>query len=318
MMKIIEHMEEARLMISLAFSIKEIGSIFLKFFKKIKGLFNNVKNIFRKFKPLLYPLMAIFVVCMASFVCSMRLLKIKRIKIHVKNAPPELNKLKILHISDIHNASEKNITLNIWKSIEKEDFDMAFITGDMTVSNYKQLIPLKESLKALSERVPVYFVDGNHEIFSYEETKNFLEEINIRVLENEKVQLDINGGELEIIGLRDYTTLKAQNFEPFHKVFEKEVKEGFRIVLEHQPQIIDMLSDYENLLVLSGHTHGGQIRLPFMKTIYAPNQGFFPKWGDGLYESGKNMLYISRGIGTTIFPVRFFNRPEIAVIEIMC
>jgi len=316
MIKITEYMEEARLFISLAFSIKEIGSGFFKCYKRIKKFFSDIKNVLGKLRPLLYPVLALFVLCIVSFVCSMRFLKVKKVKIHAENAPLELNKLRMLHISDIHNASEKNITLDIWKSIEKETFDIAFITGDMTVSDFKQMLPLKESLKELAERVPVFFVDGNHEVFSYEKTRKFLEEINIRVLENEKITIDMNGGKLEIIGLRDYATLKSQNFKPFYEVFEKEEKEGFRIVLEHQPQIIEMLSDYDNLLVLSGHTHGGQIRLPFMKTIYAPNQGFFPKWGDGLYESGKNMLYISRGIGTTIFPIRFFNRPEIAIIEI--
>lgn len=248
----------------------------------------------------------------------MKWLKIKQEKVNIKNAPKEFNNLSILHISDIHNASKNKVSLNIWEKINELQFDIVVITGDMTVSGFSNISPLIPHLKNISKRCPVFFVDGNHEKEHYEEIKQLLEGAGVKVLNNEKVTVNIKGCELPIIGLRDYYTLQKGRFKEFKNLFMNEEKDSFRIILQHQPQIIDKLEKFSNLLIFSGHTHGGQVRIPFFPTLFAPGQGILPKYGDGMYHVGNNILYISRGIGTTTFKIRFFNRPEIAVIKILC
>ena len=97
---------------------------------------------------------------------------------------------------------------------------------------------------------------------------------------------------------------------------------GFHIILSHQPQIFDWFKKGKipfSALILAGHTHGGQVRLPFAPTLFAPGQGIFPGYGDGWFqrEDGTIKMFISRGIGATYFPIRMFNPPEIVIIEVM-
>ncbi|MCL2564329.1 MAG: metallophosphoesterase [Defluviitaleaceae bacterium] len=252
----------------------------------------------------------------ANIAMSLKLPRLIKADLPIDNLPEHIRGLKILHVSDIHNKSKYYVNVNIWKTVFKEDFDIAVITGDMTKDFFDQVLPLREPLSELASRVPTFFVDGNHEKAHFREMKKFMESLGVVVLDDRKITLGINGGSLEILGIRDYYYQKRQGFKPFKHLMEDEVKCGFRILLSHQPQIIEGLSYFKDILVLSGHTHGGQIRLPFVDTIIAPGQGFFPKFGDGFYKVKNCYLYISRGIGASRIPVRLFNRPEVAVLTL--
>ena len=252
----------------------------------------------------------------ANVALSMNWLKISKKNVEIKNLPPHLEGLRILHISDIHNNSHKYLSLDIWKKVFKNDFDIAFITGDLTQAYFDHALPLRKGLCELARRVPVFFVDGNHERFHFKQMKEFLESCGIIVLDDKKIVLEVDVGNLEILGTRDYYYQKYNHFKPFMKLMGDEVRCGFRILLSHQPQIIDRLSYFQDILVLSGHTHGGQVRLPFLPIAYAPGQGFFPKYSCGLYKEKHNYLHVSPGIGASRIPIRFFNRPEIAILTL--
>ena len=253
---------------------------------------------------------------LANVIISVKLPKISRADIPVDNLPEHIEGLRIMHISDIHNESMFDISVNIWKNLFEEDFDIAVITGDMTKEYFDHVLPLRKPLTRLAGRAPVFFVDGNHEKAHFREMKRFLESCGITVLDDRKVSLEIGGGSLEILGIRDYYYQRRHNFRAFKRLMEDEVVCGFRILLSHQPQIIEKLTQFRDILVLSGHTHGGQIRLPFIDTLVAPGQGFFPKYGDGFYKVKNCYLYVSRGIGASRIPIRFFNRPEVAVLKL--
>jgi len=248
---------------------------------------------------------------------SLRCPRLVRMDVPIRDLPESFKNLRILHISDIHNSSTLRISVNIWDMIAKENFDLAVITGDVAKNCFAQVLPLESVLTRLASRVPVFFVDGNHEQVHFREMKEFMESCGIEVLDDRKTEIDINGESLEILGIRDYYYQKWKRFKPFEQLMEDEVKCGFRLLLSHQPQIVDKLDYFEDILVLSGHTHGGQIRLPFLKTIIAPGQGLFPKYGDGFYKVKNCYLYISRGIGASRIPIRFFNRPEITILRLM-
>ena len=247
---------------------------------------------------------------------SLKCPELKRINVPISKLPEHLRGLKTLHLSDIHNASRKRVDVNIWDTVFRQNFDLVVITGDMTKEYFDQVLPLRSELMRLSKRAPTFFVDGNHEQAHFVQMKAFMESCGVQVLDNRKVVLEINGAELEIIGIRDFYYQKWRGFAPMDELMKDEPKQGFRLFLSHQPQVVDKLAGYEDIFVISGHTHGGQIRLPFVKTIIAPGQGFFPKYGDGLYKVKKCYLYISRGIGASRISVRFFNRPEIGLIKL--
>jgi hypothetical protein len=92
--------------------------------------------------------------------------------------------------------------------------------------------------------------------------------------------------------------------------------EDLKILLAHRPELFSVYGEYDVDLVLSGHTHGGQIRLPFLGGLIAPSQGFFPKYTSGTYKFGNMTVVINRGLGNSVVPQRIFNRPEIILITL--
>ncbi len=256
------------------------------------------------------------VVILVSHLISMRWLKVKKVSVYSKKLKPSDPPVRFLHISDLHSNSETKMNLDIWQKIDKLSFDIVVITGDLIMNKVNELSAHLPYLKRLAERVPVFFTDGNHEAYVHDKIKNVLEEIGVTVLYNEKKAVTIRGLQLNIIGTKDYKRLVAEDFCGLPELFSN-TSHRLTVVLTHQPQLFDKIKSYSPDLVLSGHTHGGQIRIPFLPTLFAPWQGFLPKYGDGLYFDRGSVLYVSKGIGTTVFPLRLFNRAEIGLIEVL-
>ena len=250
-----------------------------------------------------------------SYIASKRWLAVRRERVAFDWLPERLNGLKILHISDIHGNDPETMNLDIWPAIERLDFDLAVITGDVIINDLDQIKPHLPSIRRLSRRVPVFYVEGNHEMMVFEEITELLKSAGVTVLANECQIWKIGKyGPVHIIGLRDYCVLQINRIKETTKLLNG-CNGGFNLILSHEPQIFRHMKRLKLGLVLSGHTHGGQVRIPAMPTLYAPGQGIFPKYGDGWYSEGYNKMYVSRGVGVTLFPVRLFNRPEVAVIE---
>lgn len=267
-------------------------------------------------KRIMISLIIIFlIVCISVYIGSMKWLKIKDVKVNFEDIDDAIEGFRILQISDLHANSKNKMNLDIWQAIEGLDFDIAVITGDIVNGYAQQLDPHMEGIEKLAQRVPVYFVDGNHDKNAYNKICIMLVDAGVIVLNNENTTVKYNDVEINIVGLRDYYVLEKAGFKDVGDLLQPNT--GFKIILSHQPQLFDMADASENALMLCGHTHGGQIRLPLLPTLYAPDQGILPKYGDGLYENGKAKMYVSRGIGTTFFPIRFYNRPEVAIIEIV-
>jgi len=251
----------------------------------------------------------------------MKWLKVNRQTIAFDDLPAHLHGLRILHISDLHSNHPRRMNLNIWPTIAKLDFDMAVITGDLILgrklpadADIAEFEPHRVGLEGLAARVPTYFVEGNHERHLFPRMRRLMAEVGITFLHNETATLTVGMGELEVVGTKDFKTLRREGFDEFDGLIARDGG-NFRLFLVHQPQLFDKIK-HSRGLTLAGHTHGGQLRLPFMPTIFAPNQGFFPAYGDGLYRHGNAQMYVSKGIGTTYFPIRFFNRPEIGLYEL--
>jgi len=253
---------------------------------------------------------------------SMHWLKVSNHTLYFDDLPDHLEGFRILHISDLHSNSKEYANPDIWHDVERLDFDIAVITGDIILGqawNHSgpilELEPQRPYLEALAARVPTFFVEGNHEAHHYRQMLQFMDEVGIVFLRNETTTLEVNGGSLEIIGTKDLSTLRRIGFDDFNALFAAQ-SDNFQVVLTHQPQLFDRFKDSGINLAFAGHTHGGQLRLPFFPTIYAPNQGFWPTYGAGIYRHGDAVMHVSSGIGTTYFPIRFWNRPEVSIIEL--
>lgn len=246
---------------------------------------------------------------------SMRWLQVVHHVVYVPDLPSHLEGLRILQISDLHNRSSVRKTLNIWPTVFDQTFDIAVITGDIIVGSERHLEPHRYGLGQLAYRVPTFFIEGNHEL-RHRSLDAFMAEVGITFLRNDIATVSHGGGTFEVVGTRDYNVLTRDHFAVFDTLFDN--AQGFQLVLTHQPQAFNYLKGRTAMpqLVLSGHTHGGQLRLPFFPTIYAPNQGFFPQYGSGFYHYQNATLYVSRGIGATNFSLRFWNRPELPIFEL--
>ena len=259
--------------------------------------------------------------------------RIRYEKVSFPDLPGHLKGLKILHISDLHCRYHDKISPDHWPEILKLDFDMTVFTGDIVLDNAAQLYPHLEGMKALVKKAPAFYVDGNHEDTCYDEVARFLAGIGVIGLYNNCGKFAVGAKNkqrslaVSLAGFRDYYYLKKRRFIDVAPLMKKIAdNRNFHIILTHQPQIFDHICEAVtkeksfSALVLAGHTHGGQIRLPFMPTLLAPGQGILPRYGDGWYQNGSNdklKLFISRGVGATRFKFRLFNPPEVAVIELL-
>jgi len=150
-----------------------------------------------------------------------------------------------------------------------------------------------------------------------------LEEAGIIVLEDEAISLEQGGETISLIGLADPDfTVKGDMFGETPAMVSAKLKnlndgEGkYTIMLSHRPELFETYVNCGIDLVFAGHAHGGQFRLPFIGGVIAPNQDLFPKYDAGLYTDGGTNMVVSRGIGNSIIPLRFNNRPEIVLVEL--
>ena len=236
--------------------------------------------------------------------------------------PSSFDGFKIAHVSDLHNESfgsgnEKLLTL-----IEEANPDIIALTGDIIDSSRENIRVVVEFMTKATEIAPVYYITGNHEPRSVESNTllNFIEEIGVKMLDNESIPLTRKEDSISLYGINDPSFAADYFFEEEHvasSLLERlEKKDGFSILLSHRPEFFNLYTEYGFDLVLSGHAHGGQFRFPFTGGLYAPGQGFLPEYESGLYQDGETSMVVSRGLGNSTFPLRFNNRPEVIFITL--
>ena len=193
------------------------------------------------------------------------------------------------------------------------------------VSDLHNMDTVLDFVKNAVQIAPIYYVTGNHEaaLSQYDKLKEELKSVGVIVLEDKAVQLENNGSTVTLIGLSD------PNFAIRNDVFDEppamvstklndllESENDYTILLSHRPELFETYINCGVDLVFSGHAHGGQFRLPFIGGLVAPNQGLFPKYDAGLYTDANTNMVVSRGIGNSIIPFRFNNRPEVVLVEL--
>ncbi len=242
-------------------------------------------------------------------------------KISSEKIPQELSGFKIAQISDFHNKKNNE---KILKKLKEATPDIIVITGDFIDSRKTKTEISLDFAKELIKIAPCYYVTGNHEARLteiYPDFENELKNIGVTVLHNEATVIEKNNNAITLVGIDDpRMTYKKDSAEKACQVIKDELStinyNGYTILLSHRPEAFKEYVNANIDLALTGHAHGGQAILPFIGGIIAPNQGFFPKYYKGIYEENNTKMIVSRGLGNSLCPVRFNNRPEIIIVEL--
>ncbi len=234
----------------------------------------------------------------------------------------EFSGYRIAHISDLHNATLSKDNKKLLSLLKESEPDIIAITGDLIDARNTDF---KTALHFVGEAVkiaPCYYVTGNHEarIPEYTQFREELSALGVDILDDERTQIVRQDKKITLIGMNDPSFKADYISNDERSVIRDSLAEltdesnGFTVLLSHRPEMFDIYADSGVNVVLCGHAHGGQFRLPFVGGMFAPSQGFFPEYDSGLYTEGNTGMLVSRGIGNSLFPFRVNNRPEIILL----
>ena len=238
----------------------------------------------------------------------------------VSGAPEAFSGFKIVQISDLHNAEFGADNQKLIDILKSEAPDAIVITGDLIDARRTNTEIAESFARRCMEIADCYYVPGNHEARlgdTYDAFESALIADGVNVLRNGSVRIRKEMDAIRIVGVDDPAFAKASDaITNLDAALEALSSDDFTILLAHRPELIDEYSKWGIDLVLSGHAHGGQIRLPGIGGLYAPGQGFFPKYTSGNYTVGDTEMIVSRGIGNSAFPLRVNDRPEVVIVTL--
>ena len=242
-------------------------------------------------------------------------------KINNEKIPEAFSEYKIAEIADLHNHKWGD---RIIKTLEKEKPDMIAITGDFVDSSHTDFQVALDFVEKAKEIAPIYYVTGNHEawIENYSDLEEKLNDAGVHMMDDRREWLEKNNKKINLIGVQDPDFVERDIVEGIQEEVIKTKlqplldENHYNIVLCHRPELFQGYVEVGADLVLTGHAHGGQVRIPFVGGLVAPNQGFFPKYTEDVYHKNRTDMVVSRGLGNSIIPVRINNMPELVIVEL--
>lgn len=230
-----------------------------------------------------------------------------------------LDGYRIVQIADLHSAK---LEQELEQALEQIQPHLIVITGDL-VNREDRDFTQALSTAALAVRfAPTYFVRGNHEVDNpdYARLREGLEEAGVTILEDQGVVLDYHGAALNLVGVKDVNAYPGSRTEAIQAMAQTAkdlfVDGTYHVLLSHRPSLLDAYSASGADLVFSGHAHGGQVRLPVIGAVFAPDQGLLPQITAGVHTAGQTQVVVSRGLGNgTPFP-RLWNGPELVAVTL--
>ena len=261
--------------------------------------------------------------------------------------PPGLDGYRIVHVSDLHDASFGRGNERLNDAIDEASPDMIAITGDLIHDeSIKGAMSLVRHAASVARTV---YVPGNHESYSarYEELISHLADAGVSILRDSSLSIwadepvhgisgilpgDTATADMVVMGLDDYAFLPWDERRDPEASVRRRLAEiqaranldriapgdskPFRLLLAHRPELFVSYVDGGADLILAGHAHGGQWRVPGLGGLYAPSQGIFPKYDAGMHVRGEAGMVVSRGLGNSGFPLRINNHPELVVVTL--
>ena len=266
-------------------------------------------------------------VLLILFICDSRLKTVHYTIESGKLSAP----VRIALITDLHSCKYGDNQNNLIQAVQKQNPDIVLLGGDI----FDDKVPHRNAeltVKQLAEKYPCYYVTGNHEYWSREvgTILDIIKGYDVTVLSGECDTIEIKGQTINICGVDDPDAeVYLAEGEPIERQLEradeatKEAQKAvgeeiFSVLLSHRPELFETYQNYDFDLVLSGHAHGGQWRIPgVLNGLFAPNQGLFPKYAGGRYNYAGGTMIVSRGLAreSTLVP-RIFNRPELVIVDI--
>lgn len=241
-------------------------------------------------------------------------LQVSRYNVQLKNLPASMEGLKVVQISDLHNAKFGQHQERLISEVKQQNPDIILLTGDLIDRNHYDLERSLEAVKGFVDMAPTFFVDGNHEISinRVDEIHQALRDLGVNVLVNEAVDFRWNNSMISIVGISDPLT-GEKTTDMLTKALHQVPKDRFTLLLAHRSEFAADYAKYGVDLVYTGHAHGGQIRIPGIGGLIDHQGHIFPDYLEGVIKTGETEQVISRGLGNSLFPARVFNRPEIVV-----
>jgi predicted MPP superfamily phosphohydrolase len=241
-------------------------------------------------------------------------IEVTTLKLIFKDLPSAFSGMKVVHFSDTHLGFNKDARdlARLAERITKAEPDLICFTGDIVDSNPEDLVESVPVLAELSAPLGKYAILGNHDFKNIKRITELLKSAGFRVLRNESYLLKRGGSIMAVTGLDDLI-----HGEPDPVRALRDVPAGtFTVLMMHEPDYADTAQDYSFNLQLSGHSHGGQIRLPIIGAPFTPYGSL--KYINGLYYTDAKAMpvYVNRGFGETFMPFRFLCRPELTVLTL--
>lgn len=259
-------------------------------------------------------------------------LVVTRYQIRSKEIPFSFHGSKIAFLSDLHNNEFGKKNQRLKEALLKEKPDIVLVGGDMLVGKPGEscLVPL-ELMLWIKKHFPMIYGMGNHEYrvrqnimlyqTLYQEYEKVLEKNGIEILDNKRRYWEKDGERIVIYGLTiGQYYYKRLKIEEMDKEYVTEClgkrERGFSILLAHNPVHFPAYAGWGANLVLAGHNHGGVMRLPWLGGVISPNYRIFPKYDVGEFYQGESTMLLSAGLGSHTLPFRFFNPPELLIIQL--
>lgn len=240
--------------------------------------------------------------------------------------------IRIVQLTDLHNGEFGEDNTRLVRLVQKQHPDLILMTGDMLNGDEMRTDVVQRLIEQLAEVAPVYASRGNHEkaigkLYGID-VHALYREAGAVLLELDHAEITVNDQQIRLGGVFGYCLaeeyLKSGEAKWAEVEFLKDFQdtELFTILLCHYPLcwiVNDNLEQWDIDCVFAGHTHGGQVRLPFVGGVYAPDEGYFPGPCSGLYYSQdrERVMVLSRGLGSRGKIPRFNNVPEIVVVDIL-
>lgn len=250
-----------------------------------------------------------------------------RVEIRDEKIPAAFDGFVLCQVSDVHNEARGEGNAALLRALREAAPDLICITGDFLDSRRTDLDFALELAGQLAEIAPAVYVTGNHEarLKDLSALEAGLAARGVRALRDGWMPLARGGEEIALIGLDDPGFAAGEDWTLSEGLDQTQARlsallaqagDRFSLVLSHRPELLPAYADAGADLVLSGHAHGGQVRLPGIGGLFAPGQGILPRLTSGVHARGETRLVVSRGLGNSSFPLRVFNPPEIVTVTL--